>query len=84
MMAVNSRLTEARATFLSQSVSWVRPDGLVAMACDPWHKIPSPHLYRVEDAMASWKRITAPVLMLMADQGFVDKRFADHGGVDGR
>lgn len=78
LMAVNTRLTEARATFLSQSVSWVRPDGLVAMASDPWHKIPSPHLYRVEDAMASWQRITAPVLMLMADQGFVQKRFANN------
>jgi pimeloyl-ACP methyl ester carboxylesterase len=46
------------------------------MACDPWHKIPSPTLYRVEDSMASWQRIMAPVLMLVADQGFVQQRFA--------
>jgi pimeloyl-ACP methyl ester carboxylesterase len=27
--------------------------------------------------MASWQRITAPVLMLTADQGFVHQRFAN-------
>lgn len=75
LLSVNHRLTETRATYLSKSVSCVRPDGLVAMACDPWHKIPAPTPYRVEDAMASWQRITAPVLMLMADQGFVNQRF---------
>lgn len=77
LLSVNHRLTQARAAFLSRSVSYVRPDGLVAMACDPWHKIPSPMLYRVEDAMASWRRITAPVLMMVADQGFIHQRFAN-------
>jgi len=77
LMSVNHRLTPQRAEFLSRTVSCLRPDGLVAMACDPWHKLPSPTLYRVEDSMASWQRITAPVLMLMADQGFVHQRFAN-------
>ena len=76
LMSVNHRLTEKRADFLSRTVSCVKSDGLVAMACDPWHKIASPTLYRVEDSMASWQRITAPVLMLMADQGFIHQRFA--------
>ena len=78
LMSVNHRLTGDRAEFLSTSVSCIRPDGLVAMACDPWHKIPAPTLYRVEDAMASWQRITAPVLMLFADLGFVQQRFASN------
>lgn len=77
LMSVNHRLSEDRAEFLSRSVSYVRPDGLVAMACDPWHKTPSPALYRVEDSMASWQRITAQVLMLIADQGLVHQRFAN-------
>lgn len=77
LLSVNHRLTEARATCLSRSVSCVRPDGLVAMACDPWHKIPAPTIYRVEDSMASWQRITAPVLMLVADHGFVQQRFGN-------
>ncbi len=77
LMSVNHRLTHERAEFLSRTVSCVRPDGLVAMACDPWHKMASPTLYRVEDSMASWQRITAPVLMLMADQGLVHQRFTN-------
>lgn len=77
LMSVNHRLNQERAEFLSRSVSYVRRDGLVAMACDPWHKIPSPALYRLEDTMNSWERITAQVLLLIADQGFVQQRFAD-------
>ena len=75
LMSVNPRLTEARAAFLARALSYVRPDGQIAMACDPWHKVPSPTMYRVEDALSSWQRISAPVLMLMADQGFIHQRF---------
>ena len=64
LMSVNHRLSQERAEFLSRSVSYARHDGLVAMACDPWHKIPSPALYRVEESMASWHRITAQVLAM--------------------
>lgn len=78
LMSANVRLTEERANFLSRGVSCVRPDGMVAMACDPWHKIQSPTLYRVEDSMASWRRIVASVLMLVAEQGFVHQRFANN------
>jgi pimeloyl-ACP methyl ester carboxylesterase len=77
LMSVNHRLTEKRAEFLFRSVSYVRPDGLVAMACDPWHNIPSPALYLAEDSIASWQLFEAPVLLLFADQGFIHQRFAD-------
>jgi pimeloyl-ACP methyl ester carboxylesterase len=80
LMSVNRRLSEERAEFLSRALSFVREDGLVALACDPWHKIPSPTLYRVEDSMAHWRRITAQVLVLIADQGFVRERFAHNPG----
>src|SRR5450830_283454 len=75
LMSANPRLTDVRADCLARALSYVRPDGQIALACDPWHKIASPTLYRVEDAMASWQRITAPVLLLMADQGFIHQRF---------
>lgn len=78
LKAVNPRLSEARAEFLSGAVSRLRADGQIEMACDPWHKIPSPNLYRVEDAMNCWQRIEAPTLMLVADQGYVQERFGDH------
>lgn len=71
----NSRLTPERADFLSRHVSRVRPDGLVEMACDPWHKIPSPSLYKIEDVMSFWRKIICPVQMLIADDGFVFERF---------
>ncbi|MBV2192067.1 MAG: alpha/beta hydrolase, partial [Azonexus sp.] len=71
----NPRLTVERAEFLSRTVSRTLPDGQVEMACDPWHKVAAPNLYRVEDAMAAWRRITAPVLMLIAERGFVNMRF---------
>ena len=77
LMAVNPRLTAERAAFLSLAVSRIRPDGRVEMACDPWHKVPSPTAYRADDNMAAWRKIAAPVLILIADQGFVHDRFGD-------
>ena len=71
----NPHLSSERAEFLSQNVSRVRPDGLIEMACDPWHKIPSPSLYKIEDVMNFWRSITCPVQMLIADDGFVFERF---------
>lgn len=71
----NPRLTAEQAEFLSRAVSRVTADGSVEMACDPWHKVASPALYRVEDAMAAWRRVTAPVLMVIAEKGFVNTRF---------
>ncbi|MCM2295764.1 alpha/beta hydrolase [Rhodoferax sp.] len=72
----NPRLTEARAAFLAQTVSFTQPDGQVAMACDPWHKIPSPQRYHLEDTLSSWRRISAPVQLVVAEHGYVNKRFA--------
>ncbi len=77
LMATNPRLDEKKAAFLSRAVSRIRLDGHVEMACDPWHKIPSPMPYRAEDAKATWRRIEAPVLMLIADQGYVHQRFGE-------
>ena len=73
----NHRLSAARALFLAQSVSRVRPDGAIEMACDPWHKIPAPTIYRVDEAMACWRKITAPVLMLIAEHGYIQQRFGN-------
>jgi pimeloyl-ACP methyl ester carboxylesterase len=77
LMAANPRLSETKATFLSRTVSRIRPDGQIEMACDPWHKIPSPVPYRVEDSKAIWRKIEAPVLMIVADNGFIHQRFSN-------
>jgi len=75
LMLANSRLSRERADFLAGAVSRTLADGQVEMACDPWHKVASPAIYRIEDALASWRKITAPVLMLIAEHGFVQQRF---------
>jgi pimeloyl-ACP methyl ester carboxylesterase len=72
---MNPRLSAERAAFLAEHVGCPTADGGYQMACDPWHKIPSPHPYRIEEAVASWQRITAPVLQLNAEHGFVQQRF---------
>ncbi len=77
LMAANPRLNEKKATFLSRTISRIRPDGQIEMACDPWHKIPSPVPYRIEDSKAIWRKIEAPVLMIVADNGYVHKRFGN-------
>ena len=77
LMVANPRLNETKASFLSRTVSRIRPDGQIEMACDPWHKIPSPVPYRVEDSKAIWRKIEAPVLMLVADNGFIHQRFSN-------
>lgn len=75
LMADNPRLTAERADFLARHVSRVTPEGKVEMACDPWHKIASPTLYRIDDALAAWRKIQAPVLQVIAAHGFVEQRF---------
>lgn len=77
LLVADPRLLAERAEFLAASGSWLRSDGEVAMACDPWHKTVSPNLYRIEEVMACWQAIEAPVLLLLADQGYVHDRFAD-------
>ncbi|SFN03499.1 Pimeloyl-ACP methyl ester carboxylesterase [Formivibrio citricus] len=76
LMEINPRLTEARAHFLSHAMARYREeDGRIEMTCDPWHRIAAPALYHVEDSMASWQRITAPVLKPIAQYGLVKQRF---------
>jgi pimeloyl-ACP methyl ester carboxylesterase len=77
MQSVNPRLTPDRTEFLAKELSRVREDGKIEMACDPWHKVPAPILYRIDDQMACWHAIEAPVLMLVSDDGFVHERFGD-------
>ena len=76
LMELNPRLSEHRADFLSWNIVRGRSDSLVELACDPWHRVPSPVVYHVEDAMACWKQIEAQVLLVIAQHGLVNKRFS--------
>lgn len=77
LCAVNPRLAPDKAAFLAAHVGRMAGDGWVEMACDPWHKVPSPFVYRIEDVMACWRQVTAPTLMVIAEQGYVTERFGD-------
>jgi pimeloyl-ACP methyl ester carboxylesterase len=77
LLKVNPRLTPARAEFLARTTSRPLADGGIEMACDPWHKTPSPTLYRVDEVLATWRSIVAPVLLLIAEQGYVQQRFGN-------
>lgn len=72
---VNPRLGSERALFLAEQTSRRLDDGEVELACDPWHKVPSPFPYRVEEVMAHWRKIECPVLLAVASHGFVEQRF---------
>ncbi len=63
----NRRITDERAAFLAPHWAEKKPDGSIHLRADPCHKMVNPVLYRIEEAMACWKRISAPVLWLWGD-----------------
>ena len=71
----NPRLTAVQAGFLAQEFGVANAQGGVDIALDPAHKLTNPVLYRVEEAMACWKRITAPVLLVTAEDSREFKDF---------
>ena len=77
LMLANPRLSPERAAFLAGHIARRREDGQMEIAADPWHKTRSPMPYRLDEAMECWSAIQAPVLMLIADGGYVQARFED-------
>jgi len=66
LMKTNPRLDADKASWLAQH--WAAPNarGQWEILGDPAHKIVSAHLYQVEEALAIYRRITAPVLSVTA------------------
>jgi pimeloyl-ACP methyl ester carboxylesterase len=66
LVANNPRLAADRARFLARH--WSKPDGEggYTLLADPAHKIRSPQLYRVDEVMAVWAQVSAPVLHVEA------------------
>lgn len=71
----NARLSDERAGFLAQH--WAQQDsaGQWQILGDPAHKQVSPILYRADEMMACWARITAPVLWVEATNSDVWRFF---------
>lgn len=66
LMKTNPRLGADKAAWLAQH--WAAPDeqGRWAVLGDAAHKVVNPQLYRVDEALAIYARITAPVLSVIA------------------
>ncbi len=80
LQEVNPRLSAERAAFLVRHLGEETADGDIVVAADPYHKLPSPILYRLDDAKACWRRVKAPVLWLAARDSFIMKRFSGAEG----
>ena len=67
LMKTNPRMPEDRALYLAGH--WAAPNeqGEWEILGDPAHKITNATLYRTEEALACWEKITAPVLWVEAD-----------------
>lgn len=73
----NPRLTADKAAFLSRH--WARPldTGEVELMSDPRHKYVNPYLFRIDEAIACWRRITAPVLLVSGSLSEIPARMKD-------
>lgn len=70
----NPRLPEDRADFLAEHWSARGDDGTYRILGDAAHKVINPYLYRVEEIVACWRAIAAPVLWVMARDSDYAKR----------
>lgn len=68
LQKTNPRLTDERAAFLSGHWASETAPGVWNILGDPAHKGISPHLYRLDEVLACWARITAPTLYIEATE----------------
>ncbi|MCB1740207.1 MAG: alpha/beta hydrolase [Gammaproteobacteria bacterium] len=68
MMSENPNLTRERAEFLVRHWGQEEPDGTVVRRADPAHMLPRPNLFRLDEALACWRQIEAPVLFVEGEQ----------------
>jgi pimeloyl-ACP methyl ester carboxylesterase len=66
LQKTNPRLPADKAAFLAQHWSRQNADGRWEILGDPAHKIVNPQLYRLDEVMEVWRRVTAPVLHVEA------------------
>ncbi|NHZ40708.1 MULTISPECIES: alpha/beta fold hydrolase [Massilia] len=67
LQKTNPRLLDARAQFLAQHWAAQNDAGEWEILGDPNHKKPTPLGYQVEEVMACWSAISAPVLWVEAE-----------------
>lgn len=75
----NPRLAPERAGFIARSWGVERSLGEIRLRSDPRHKLVNAVLYRREEAEACWRRVTAPVLLLLGAQSEFRSRLGPDG-----
>ena len=76
MLAVSPRVPDERARFIAGHWSERQVDGTFRMRVDPALRQPNPDLQRLDEMLAIWKAIEAPVLWIEAAQS---ENIARHG-----
>jgi len=75
----NKRLSKERSDFLARHWGHEK-DGKVMLRADPAHKIVNATLYRLEEAQACWRKVTAPVLWVDGKESDTLKRLGLDAG----
>ncbi len=70
----NPRLSDEKAGFLAQQMGEDDGAGGIHLAADPFHRWVNPTIYRVEEAKAIWRQVTAPVLWVTAADSAIFKQ----------
>lgn len=83
----NKRLSRTRAEFLAARWAAAFPDGRAELVSDPRHKLPFPHVYRMDEIFAIWRQVSAPVLWVAAEDSEIPRWLVNHpegeAGADG-
>ncbi len=80
----NPRLSEEKLDYLAQYMGEDDGSGGIHQAADPYHRWVNPVIYRVEEAMSIWRRVTAPVLWVTAADSFIFKQLFSRDSEDYR
>jgi pimeloyl-ACP methyl ester carboxylesterase len=80
LAAVAARLRKTNPLLPADKADWLAPhwsrrgdDGLWEILGDPAHKRTNPMLYRVDEVLACWKQIRAPLLWVDGDRTDIEK-----------
>jgi pimeloyl-ACP methyl ester carboxylesterase len=73
----NPRLTAEKAAFLANHWAKRLDSGEFALVSDPRHKIANPVLFRIDEAVACWKRVSAPTLLVFGKDSNIPGRIKD-------
>ncbi|MCF8198935.1 MAG: alpha/beta hydrolase [Sulfuritalea sp.] len=70
----NPRLSDEKAKYLADHMGEDDGAGGIHLASDPHHRGVNPTIYRVEEAMAIWRQVTAPVLWVTGADSIIFKQ----------